>query len=125
MIPPYPEDVTVLVASDDARLTVVRSRLVPAEEEAPSILGEPLRDPFVDVKVRPHSVEIHVEGYEDHGAAPGWGDVVMLERGPLGLTLYVWDDINSEDPSHVITLEGARAENLRPENKVRPQAEPD
>lgn len=46
------------------------------------------------------------EGYEDyHGTA----QLVLLERANGRLVLRVWADKSSEEPTHVISLEGARA----------------
>ena len=46
------------------------------------------------------------EGYEDfHGAA----QLVLLEQYEGKLLLTIWSDKTSEEPTHVISLEGARA----------------
>jgi len=51
-------------------------------------------------------VWLGAEGYEDfHGAA----QLVLLEQYEGKLLLTVWSDKSSEEPTHVISLEGARA----------------
>lgn len=51
-------------------------------------------------------VWLGAEGYEDfHGAA----QLVLLEQFDGKLLLTVWADKSSEEPTHVISLEGARS----------------
>ena len=57
-------------------------------------------------------VEIFSHGYGTACAARGRGSLVFLEIHDERLRLAVWADITSEDPTHVIDLEGAR-ENRR------------
>lgn len=46
--------------------------------------------------------------YGEKTAALGYGTPVLLELYRGKLTLHVWSDINSEGPTHSISLEGAR-----------------
>lgn len=51
---------------------------------------------------------LHPEGYgvwDDDDSAP-----ILLERHQGKLRLIVWADINEEDPTHIIDLEGARVD---------------
>lgn len=53
---------------------------------------------------------IAVEGYACHDSPDEFGAdsaVVLLERHGGELRLIVWGDINSSDPTHIISLEGA------------------
>lgn len=61
------------------------------------------------------------EGYGDKGSELPDGCPLMIELYDGELRLIVFGDINREDPTHVISLEGAR-ESLRreePEDKCR------
>lgn len=51
---------------------------------------------------------IGVKGYGEHCSADGQGHPVLLERFQGKLRLVIWADINQEDPTHIIELEGAR-----------------
>ena len=53
---------------------------------------------------------ISAEGYSD-GCSVKDGQIAMLEVWEGELRLVVWSDINQEDPTHIISLEGAKIEN--------------
>jgi len=53
------------------------------------------------------SICFFAEGYGDHYSQDGHGCPVMIENEDGILKLYVWDDINSEDP-RIISLVNAR-----------------
>lgn len=68
-----------------------------------------------------HSVEITIDKHGIEIRPVGCGTFTMMDgsSGPIYFEvhentpkLYVWDDINEEEPSHVISLEGSR-ESLR------------
>lgn len=50
----------------------------------------------------------HFEGYGDHNSPDGQGIPVLFEVYEGELRLLVWADINREDPTHIISLDGAR-----------------
>lgn len=52
--------------------------------------------------------DIHVEGYGQSSFLPGFEAPLYVELYQGKLMLYVWADINNEEPTHVIDLEGAR-----------------
>lgn len=52
--------------------------------------------------------DIHFEGYGENSMPPGYGAPVYVELYEGKLMLYVWADINSEEPTHKIDLEGAK-----------------
>ena len=54
-------------------------------------------------------LDILPEGMGDYGSADGFGAVLTIE----GDILYVWADINQEDPTHIIDLNRARLEYRR------------
>ena len=57
---------------------------------------------------------VHVEGYGDKCSKDSDGMPVVLAFSPsAGLCAYIWSDINREDPTHVINLEGARLDARR------------
>jgi len=54
--------------------------------------------------VNPRAIGIQFEGYEDyHGA-----ENVLIEFDGKHPRVVIWGDINSEDPTHIISLEGAK-----------------
>jgi hypothetical protein len=53
-------------------------------------------------------ITIQVEGYGDHCSPDGRGTPIMIENWEGELRLVVWADINQEDATHRISLEGAR-----------------
>ena len=63
------------------------------------------------VKVKNESdagLGLSIRDYSTRTSADGFDDaVVFLELNDGKPTLYVWADINSEDPTHVIDLSGA------------------
>ena len=60
------------------------------------------------VEVHPQAIELGFEGYGECGAADGYGRPVRVELYEGKLRLLVWADINSEDPTHTIELNGAQ-----------------
>jgi len=60
------------------------------------------------VVIHPFAIEIGFEGYGEYGAAEGYGCPVRVELYEGKLRLLVWADINSEDPTHTIELNGAQ-----------------
>jgi hypothetical protein len=70
-----------------------------------------------------NNVFIKPEGYGDFCSTKGEGTPVLIERFNGVLRVVIWGDINQEDPTHTISLEGAReseaAEWLRERNKIK------
>jgi len=66
----------------------------------------------VRVDVENGTLYLYPEGYGDASTEDGEGCPVMIERWNGELRVVVWSDINKEDPTHIISLEGAR-ESLR------------
>ena len=58
---------------------------------------------------------IHVEGYGEKTANDGMGEPVVVDLFDNKLKVYIWSDINKEDPTNIISLEGAK-EILRKED---------
>lgn len=52
-------------------------------------------------------IEVFAEGYGTCNMQPGFGSPIFLEVWEGKLRLHVFADINSEDPTHTIDLEGA------------------
>lgn len=61
-------------------------------------------------------VTIAAEGHGDYGSEDGNGSPLFLELHQGSLRLLVWADINTEEPTHIIDLSGAR-EDRRNETK--------
>lgn len=53
-------------------------------------------------------------GYGDYSSMEGLGCPILLERYGGRLRLVVWGDINQEEPTHIIDLEGARESCRKP-----------
>lgn len=62
----------------------------------------------VRVDCRTSGINICPTGYGDFTSEPGLGAPIFLELYQGELRLLVWSDIQSEEPTHIITLEGAR-----------------
>jgi hypothetical protein len=54
------------------------------------------------------SIYISPEGYGDACSADGCGIPALIEVYEGELRIIIWGDINQEDPTHIISLEGAR-----------------
>ena len=65
----------------------------------------------VEVTGNSQGICLKPKGYDDSGCC---GIPVVLEVWNGKLRLVIWGDINAEDPTHIIDLEGAR-EKLRKE----------
>lgn len=61
----------------------------------------------VEVRKKGNLVEIGAVGYGEAAAAPGQGFPIVLEYYDGKLVLRVWSNINSEDPTHTIDMQGA------------------
>ena len=62
----------------------------------------------VEVAEEQCGLVIYPAGYGCFGGADGTAGPILLELYEGRLRLVVWDDINLEDPSHIIDLEDAR-----------------
>jgi hypothetical protein len=71
----------------------------------------------VKIVASPHGVSIYADGHGDFGSAEGHGTPVFLELHRGRLRLLVWGDINSEEPSHIIDLSGAREDRRQPDSE--------
>ena len=60
------------------------------------------------VEVGPYMIQLRAKGYGDCGSADGHGSPVAIEFYGGKLRVLIWGDINKEDPTHTIELEGAR-----------------
>lgn len=86
------------------------------ELEITLIDAEPSFDGQQPIKVVTDSqgVSIEARGFGDCGSADGHGSPIFLELYQGSLRLLVWADINDEEPTHVINLDGAKEECRRP-----------
>ena len=60
------------------------------------------------IDVHELALEVGFEGYGECAAADGYGRPVIIELYEGKLRLLVWSDINREDPTHIIELNGAQ-----------------
>ena len=60
------------------------------------------------IEIGPGGVEIFFEGHGTCCMQPGKGSLIFIEVYEGRLVMRIWADINSEDPTHVIDLEGSR-----------------
>lgn len=65
----------------------------------------------------PHGVSLFALGYGDRTSADGHGTPVFIELLRGELRLLVWSDINAEEPTHIISLGGAREDRRRPDDE--------
>lgn len=65
--------------------------------------------------VSPNGVSFYPDGYGHCGTAAGHGTPVFVELYKGELRVIVWADINREDPTHVISLTGAREDHRQPD----------
>lgn len=77
--------------------------------ELSATLTDPVTKDSVLVKIRLQEggVGIAVEGYGDFGSTDGEGEPIYVEYYNGKLVAHLWADINKEDPTHSVELEGA------------------
>lgn len=63
---------------------------------------------MANVSLSGGGIDVKIEGYGDYSSQNGHGTPVFLELYRGELRLVVFADINSEEPTHIISLEGAR-----------------
>jgi len=67
------------------------------------------------VEVSAHGLDIFFDGYGVHTMNPGYGSPVFIEPNDHGHpVVHCWAEIDCEDPTHNISLHGAR-DNRQPE----------
>ena len=59
----------------------------------------------VEIEATCNSLYMTAKGYED---GCGGNEIVMVEVWEGELRILIWSDINNQDPTHIISLEGAR-----------------
>ena len=62
----------------------------------------------IQIKINNQGIEICPVGYGDATSEDGHGCPVFLEIWDGELRVVIWGDIKKEDPTHIISLEGAR-----------------
>jgi hypothetical protein len=85
--------------------TVIKSLIVEKNDDSPFAHTQPKEATiFADDR----DISIRVEGYSDACSLDGCGTPILIERWEGELRVVIWGDINQEDPTHIISLEGAR-----------------
>ena len=113
--------------SEPTVLTKLSEAIQAASEEQKDIRGNPYQEVMIGrydedgehtgpIRVRithnQDGIFIQPEGYGDHCSIDGAGIPVLFEYWGGEPRMVIWDDINQEDSSHIISLKNA-AENLR------------
>jgi len=65
-----------------------------------------------DLEFDSGTIWIRPEGYGDCSSQNGYGWPIKIEYYSGSIRVCVWSDINNDDPTHVIFLDGAK-ESLR------------
>jgi hypothetical protein len=69
----------------------------------------------IRIEAHDRSILICPEGYGEKSAKDGEGAPIMIEKYDGKLRVIVWSDINLEDPTHTIEMEGAKEDNRKVE----------
>ena len=69
----------------------------------------------IRIEVWPQSILIRPEGYGEKTVVDGQGSPIMIENYDGRLRVIIWGDINREDPTHIINMEGAREDKRKVE----------
>lgn len=70
--------------------------------------GDITNNTLTTVEFGSHNIYIRFEGYGDCASEDGHGDPIMIEIHNGVPRVIVWGDINKEDPTNIISLEGAQ-----------------
>ena len=62
----------------------------------------------VDITIVGGRLLINIDGYGDKLTCDGDGEPVMLELNDGELRVVIWGDINKENPTEIISLEGSK-----------------
>jgi hypothetical protein len=74
--------------------------------------GRERQEVEVEIEATKDGILIKPKGYGDHCTDDGYGCPVLVELCNGHPRVVVWSDINQEDPTNIISLDGA-AESLR------------
>ena len=85
-------------------------------------IDEDDRGTDVNITNGPNGILVAVQGYGDMPSPDGQGQPILIEKYNGELRVVIWSDINQEDPTHIISLEGAR-EDKRLEEKCPSQVD--
>jgi len=61
-----------------------------------------------EIRILPQAISVRVDGYGDCGTENGYGCPIYIEHYDGKLSVRLWSDINHEDPTHAVDMEGAR-----------------
>ena len=62
----------------------------------------------VVVSINGGQLGIHIQGYGDKTSTDNTGEPIILDITDGKLNVFVWDDINKEQASHIVNMEDAR-----------------
>ncbi len=54
------------------------------------------------------TLSISIQGYGEKTAEKGEGSPIVVDFTGGKLKVYLWSDINKEDPTHIVDMEGAK-----------------
>lgn len=69
----------------------------------------------IELEIQSHGIAIRPVGYGDKLSPDGQGSPLLIEFRNGIPVLIVWDDINNEEPSHIISLQRAAESKRRSE----------
>ena len=80
------------------------------QEQTVTLKDKGNTDKQVEIKIKSDSdcIAIFPSSYGEKSAQDGYGAPVLLEIWDGELRVVVWSDINDDDPTDIISLEGAR-----------------
>lgn len=62
----------------------------------------------IDIEIYDGHVIIHSIDYGENTAIEGQGRPIMIEYYEGELRVILWSDINQEEPTHIVSMEGAK-----------------
>jgi hypothetical protein len=60
------------------------------------------------VKVSRSQICIHIEGFGDNTSGDDYGEPIVIDLHDNKLQVFLWSNINNEEPTHKIDMTGAR-----------------
>jgi len=72
-----------------------------------------------EIKIGAHGIYIKLDGHGEKNMPPGYGEPVMIEFYDDQARVIIWSDINDEEPTHHVRLDGAKEEKRLPDETVQ------
>jgi hypothetical protein len=65
----------------------------------------------VKIEATCQGIAIRPEGYGEKTMEDGYGSPILIEQCKGSIRVIIWGDINSDEPTHIIKVDGAKEEN--------------